>query len=308
MNLLHPVAFRFTTTIVAAMVVAFALLFLGGCVTNGARTVYRDASLSSVAERDQIFCDLLVKALDYEALYTLAGGLKPMSTGIWRGSFTVDEPELSELRSVRAALAPLRNDLWYADVQVFNNIHEGERSVHAFVVHRGALSRMIERFNPFWSPWGITLCTHPSEVVAIVDRMPRADRWRGYGYLFGYPADAVDFFVEAGLAAEDDREIGPGKDRRFIQIPTFAAETGRFTYAVPVDHVPTAADEALAREASRILAAYSERRGRMRDTRAMTTELHRLNSRFESAAIAAAAIRDTHQLREEVTDAVLDAR
>lgn len=231
-----------------------------------------------------------------------------MSTGIWRGSFAVDDPELAELRAVRSALAPLRNDIWHADVQVFDNIHDGERSIHAFVVHRGALSRMIERFEPFWSPWGITPCTHPSEILAVVDRMPRADRWRGYGYFFGYPVDAVDFFVEAGLAAEDGREVGPGKDRQFIQIPTFAAESGRFTYAVPPDHVHTAADEALASEARRILNAYSERRGQINDTRAMLSELRRLNRQLESAAMMAAEVRDTHQDTEGVPDAVLDAR
>lgn len=138
--------------------------------------------------------------------------------------------------------------------------------------------------------------------------MPKADRWRGYGYLFGYPADAVDFFIEAGLSAEDDSEVGPGKDRRFIQIPTHAAESGRFTYAVPLDHVRSAGDEALASEANLILAAYTEHRGRMGDARAMTFELRRLNQRFESTAIGAAKVRDARHRREGVTDAVLDTR
>ncbi len=226
---------------------------------------------------------LLREAADHEALYTLAGGLKPMSTGIWRGAFEVDAPDLAELRCVRAQLTPLCNDIWYADVQVFDNIHDGERSVHAFVVHLASFARMIERHERFWSPWGITPCTHPSVVVAVVDRMPKADRWRAYGYLFGYPNDAVDFFVEAGLAAEDNGDVGPGKDRRFTQIPTYAAETGRFTYAVPLNHIPTPADETLAAEANRILAAYAERRSRMRDAGRTITELRRLNRQFEVA-------------------------
>lgn len=224
---------------------------------------------------------LLNEAADHEALYTLAGGLKPMSTGIWRGSFRTDDPDLADLRGVRAALAPLRTDIWYADVQVFSNTYDGERSAHAFVVHRASLARMVERFEVFWCAWGITACTHPAEIVAVVDRMPKADRWRGYGYLFGYPTDAVEFFIEAGLAAEDGREVGPGKDRRFIQIPTYAAETGRFAYAVPLDHVPTADDEALASEATRVLAAYTKRKERMRDVRSMVTELRRMNDRSE---------------------------
>ncbi|MDB4775622.1 hypothetical protein OAG62_00715 [bacterium] len=122
---------------------------------------------------------------------------------------------------------------------------------------------------------------HPAEIVAIVDRMPRADRWRGYGYLFGYPDHAVDFFVEAGVAADDGRAAGPGKDREFVHIPTHATDSGRFTYAVPLDHVPTIADRRLAERAGLILAAYEERRARMLDPRRTAEELLRLNARFE---------------------------
>ncbi len=278
---------------------------LGGCVASShSHTATPHSAVS--AEIDSY--SLLLEAADHEALYTLAGGLKPMSTGIWNGSFSVEHPDLGELMAVRASLAPLRNDLWYADVQVFDNIHEGERSMHAFVVHRAALARMIERFESFWSPYGITPCTHPSEIVAVVDRMPKADRWRGYGYLFGYPADAVDFFVEAGLAAEDGREVGGGKDRQFIQIPTFAEDNGRFTYAAPLDHVRTEADEALARTSSSILLSYSAHRGRLHDAEDIVALMRRLNRHFEDAAIAAAAVRDTRYTGGGVEDAVLDAR
>ncbi len=291
---------------IAAFVSLAVAIALGGCAAgpHGVTETNRASEVVTGIESSA----LLREAADHEALYTLAGGLKPMSTGFWRGSFVVEEPDLEDLRNIRAALAPLRNDIWYADVQVFDNIHDGERSVHAFVVHRGAMARMIKRYEPFWSPWGVTPCTHPSEVVAVVDRMPKADRWRGYGYLFGYPADAVDFFVEAGLAAEDGREVGPGEDRRFIQIPTYAAETGRFTYAVPLDHVPSAADRELAAEADRILAAYRERRARMVDARSMIVQLRRLNSRFESAASAVARTRDARRAEKGALDAVLDTR
>jgi len=43
---------------------------------------------------------LLLKALDGEALYTIAGGLKPMSSGIYSGSIKVDAADLAR----RAAL------------------------------------------------------------------------------------------------------------------------------------------------------------------------------------------------------------
>ena len=273
---------RNRTTIVgmlAWVVTAFALV---GCTSGPEVPADPRTPEGNIRPADPL--QLIRETAEHEGLYTLAGGLKPMSTGIWRGSYEIDAPDLADLREVRQALEVLRNDAWYADVQVFAKPHDGERSAHAFVIHRKALARMIERHDSFWGPWGITPCTHPAEIVAIVDRMPRDDRWRGYGYLFGYPDHAVDFFVEAGLAAEDGREVGPGKDRQFVQIPTSAADSGRFTYAVPIDHVPTMTDQALADHARLILDAYEQRRPKMRDVGGAIDELLRLNDRFEGMA------------------------
>jgi hypothetical protein len=35
---------------------------------------------------------------------------------------------------------------------------------------------MIDRERDFWSPLGISTCTHPAEIVAVADRLPRAQR------------------------------------------------------------------------------------------------------------------------------------
>ena len=266
-----------------ALALAFVLQTLAGCVASPENSLDAWRPPSGYIPVDRF--ELIRDAADQEAIYTLAGGLKPMSSGIWQGSFELDNPDLTEIRDVRRALTHLCNDVWYADVQVFEHADEGERQAQAFVVHRDAFARMIERHETYWSPLGITPCTHPAEVVAIVDRMPRPDRWRGYGYLFGYPDHAVDFFVEAGMAQDDDGEIGLGKDREFIQIPTHAADSGRFTYAVPLGHVSTPADRALAERASLILAAYEERRSRMHDVDDAVDALLRLNQQFEDLSV-----------------------
>ncbi|MEM8874215.1 MAG: hypothetical protein AAGD32_08130 [Planctomycetota bacterium] len=274
---------------IAARMCLFIAFVLGGCTVPPPGIANTDGTTLDAPAIDTL--SLLREAADHEALFTLAGGLKPMSSGIWRGTFLVDDPDLSEVREVRAALAPLRNDVWYADVQVYDEPYDGERFADAYVVHRAALAGMIERYESFWSPWGITPDTHPAEVVAVVDRMPKADRWRGYGYLFGYPADAVDFFVEAGIAADQGGDVGPGKDRRFIHIRTYAEAQGRFTYAVPLEHVLTDADKALADQARWILEAYTQRRTRMTDVRNALTELRRLNERFDAAVVVDGASR-----------------
>lgn len=255
--LLHRTS-RFTTTLAAAMVVAFTLLFTGGCVANAPTTADRDAPLSTVAERDQ-FRELLLKALDREALYTLVGGLKPLSTGFWQGKIDVAAPDTAEVERIRRALAPLRSQTYYADVQTFATAHDGKRHVEGYVVHRAALAAMLQREAAFWSPLGITPCTHPAEIVAIVDRLPRAERWRAYGLLFGYPNYAIDFFVEATEHARTNGgEVGPGKDREFYHIPTASAAEGQFTWAVPLGHVERDEDRSMRERAAAILAAYRD--------------------------------------------------
>jgi hypothetical protein len=240
------------------LAVAFAVLFAGGCATNAPTTADRDAPLSTVAERDQ-FRELLLKALDREALYTLVGGLKPMSTGFWRGTIDVAAADTTDVVRVRRALAQLRNHTYYADVQTFATAHDGKRHVEAYVVHRAALAEMVRREAAFWSPLGITPCTHPAEIVAIVDRLPRAERWRAYGLLFGYPNYAIDFFVEATeRASAEGGEVGPGKDREFYHVPTASAVEGQFTWAVPLGHVERDEDRAIRDRAAAILAAYRE--------------------------------------------------
>lgn len=258
MHSLHHRTSRFTTTLAAAIVVAFSLFFSGGCATNTPRTADRDAALSTVAERDQ-FRELLVKALDREALYTIVGGLKPLSTGFWRGEIDVAAADTAEIVRIRRALAPLRNQTYYADVQTFADAHDGQRHVEAYVVHRAAMAAMLRRETAFWSPLGITPCTHPVEIVAIVDRLPRAERWRAYGLLFGYPNYAIDFFVEATERARaQGEEVGPGKDREFYHVPTSSAVKDQFTWAVPIGHVERDEDRSIRERAAAILAAYQD--------------------------------------------------
>ncbi|XVJ60057.1 MAG: hypothetical protein HEQ23_11945 [Tepidisphaera sp.] len=244
------------TILATAMVVALALFFSGGCATNTARTADRDAPLTTANERDQ-FRELLLKALDREALYTLVDGLKPLSTGFWHGRVDLAAPDTAEIARVRRALAPLRSATYYADVQTFATVHDGKRHIEAYIVHRDALKAMIEREAAFWSPLGITPCTHPAEVVAVVDRLPKADRWRAYGLLFGYPNYAIDFFVEANERAKaTGGEVGPGKDREFYHIPTASGKDGQFTWAVPLGHIEREEDRAIRLRAAEILAAY----------------------------------------------------
>jgi hypothetical protein len=258
------------------------VFFAGGCAPCAATTPDRDAPLSSVAAREQ-FRELLLTALDREALYTLVGGLKPVSTGFWRGEIDLAVADTSELVRVRRALAPLRNRTYYADVQAFATARDGRRHIEAYIVHRAALAEMLRREAAFWSPLGVTPCTHPAEAVAVVDRLPRADRWRAYGLLFGYPNYAIDFFVRAGERARvEGGETGPGKDREFYHVPTASAVEGRFTWAVPIGHVERDEDRAIRDRAATILAAFCDKRSRITSATMPMVHVEALNRQFST--------------------------
>lgn len=238
----------------AVVLVACQVGLAFACASRQWSRAERDAPLSTPAETSR-FRELLATALDREALYTLVGGLKPLSTGFWHGEIAIAGADLAELEAVRRALAPLRDGTYYADVQVFSTAHDGKRALEAYVVHLDSLAAMIEREKGFWSPLGISPSTHPSEIVAVVDRLPRPERWRAYGFLFGYPRYAIDFFVEA-TGREGDFEMGPGKDRDFFHVPTVSAAEGRFTWAVPRGHAECAEDRAIRHAAARILESF----------------------------------------------------
>lgn len=200
---------------------------------------------------------VLLAALDEESLYTLAGGLKPVSCSFWQQRFDVGKPDLREVRSVRAALAVWRNEELWADVHAFDAAYEGHRTAQAYVVDRAALAALLDEHAAFFAPYGLLPDTHPAEVFAVVERMPELDRHRGLGLLFGYPLHAIDFFVASMADKQPGEKPSP---RRFVNIPTFSGEQGRFVYAVPADQPDLPADRELRERAAPILARYRELR------------------------------------------------
>ena len=206
--------------------------------------------------------ELLLRALDNEALFTLAGGLKPMSTVGSTITFSVSEPDTAAVAERRRLLSVWRcgADL-YADARIFRAINDGRRSASSEVFHRPAVDAVLTRHAAFFAPLGLTPGSHPMEVLTTIEWSDRAPRWRGQGYLYGYPDYAVDFFVDAG---ESEARGGGFVPRDPIRIPTFGATPDRsnFVWTVPKGHQQNDADREIAGRAARILAAYTERRGR----------------------------------------------
>jgi hypothetical protein len=197
---------------------------------------------------------LALKMLDSEALYTLTGGLKPISEGFWQVRFPEGRDTTPDVDAVRAALEdlPLGPDI-EAGVYVFATPFDGKRSAAAFVAHKPSVRALVERRRDVFEPLGVTSAMSPQRVLELIDRAPGSARWRGFGLVFGYPEYAVEFFVAAG-----ERQAATGKfvERDFLNLPTFASDRGRFVYAVPKGHVERDEDRRLKATTEDIFARY----------------------------------------------------
>lgn len=232
---------------------------------------------------------LLLATGDGEGLYTLAGGLKPVSSDFARVTITVtpdtDRVALDSLATLQAATQALRcGPITFVMLEFAETYTRPDstryRMAAGYVVHREALARAIARHADFWRALGVTPDLAPAAVLAAVEHAPRAERWRGYGYLFGYPDEAVDFFVSAG---EMQDSTGVFVRRDFRRIETFrkfgggdgdSAPLSSFVYAVPLGAPESDADRALRSSAAPLYARYVVER-----------ERHRVGDRIDAVAL-----------------------
>lgn len=219
---------------------------------------------------------VLLEAGDGEALYTLANGLKPLSSGRAFTLQTVPAPRAAALDSLdllRRATRVLQCGEIGAFVHVFTATSSSgdsitRRAAEVVLFHRGRVAEAVQAHAAFFATLAITPSADVREVLAAVENAPRADRWRGYGLLFGYPDDAVDFFVRAGVEGDSTRAIVPRDFRRIDTYRKFPAARDEpptlssFVYAVPKGAPESDADRALREAAAPIYARYVNERAR----------------------------------------------
>jgi hypothetical protein len=126
-----------------------------------------------------------------------------------------------------------------------------------YVISRKSFEKKLAEYPAFFGQFGITQSSQPAMVITHMENGDTYNRWRGYGYLFGYPGYAVDFFVQAG---EKQKETGKFVERRFFHIPVFAGNEGYFTYAFPMDQVSGSIDSSIYRSGYLTLKKYSTKR------------------------------------------------
>jgi hypothetical protein len=233
--------------------------------------------VTSLTAAERMLADrVLLEAADGEALYTLAGGLKPLSSGraiqlrVAPPATRAARDSLNALRRVAAALHCGEIGAFVHAFTATSTARDSsvQRALEVVVYHRASVARAVERHAAFFATLAITPAADVREVLAAVENAPRADRWRGYGLLFGYPDEAVDFFVRAGVEGDSTRQLVPRDFRRIETWRRFAAERdgplvlSTFVYAVPKGSAESSADRALREAAAPIFARYAQERAR----------------------------------------------
>lgn len=236
-----------------------AVAFASCSTSHQIRKSYNRFSSDEKAKADS----MLAWALDHEALYTLCDTLKPMSSVQFfrMPVLSLEKRQQDSARQELATLQHIVNKLSVGDFQFVLNPFERTDSIYRnmeiYVFRKSRLQSLITTHADFFSKWGITAKANPASVLAITEYEHKYDRWRSYGYLFGYPDYAVDFFVDAGKSQDSTKEF---VKRDFFAIPVYAGEKGYFTYAIPKDHITGAIDSVLYSRSMKVLSRYKELR------------------------------------------------
>jgi hypothetical protein len=233
------------------------------CVTGNASVKKAYQNMNKTEK--QIADSLIAYALDHEAIYTLLDTLKPISSVkfyklplVSKDSKQVDSAFLV-LHSIQYVVNKLSNDDILFLANPFERIDSIFKNIEIFAVRRSQMAKVIAKHQTFYNYLGINPRSHPASVLAITEYEQKYDRWRSYGYLFGYPDYAVDFFVNAGKSQDSTKEF---VKRDFISIPVYANEKGYFTYAVPKGYQKNETDSLIYIKANQTLSYYKKIRSR----------------------------------------------
>lgn len=239
------------------------VLFLMACSSS------KHIATSNRTINQSLADSLLAYALDHEALYTLADTLKPMSSvkflryAVAKDSIMQDgdavviqnDSLINLIDQFNTVCKELSNDTWQFVMVPFQRTEKNMRNLEIYVIRKDAFANKIKQYQSFFGQWGFTPNTNPAVVLSVIEYETKWDRNRAYGYLFGYPAYAVDFFVEANKMQQADvnKKIIP---RNFFAIPVFAGNQGYFTYAMPKTHQPNDIDSTIYNKAQSTLTKY----------------------------------------------------
>lgn len=241
---------------------------------------------------------LLLKALDGEALYTIVGGLKPMSSGFQSFRMMVELPRMEAAEAEKTI-----GELGAKKEEALTNQEKGRLSLAKRSIERRDTLKEIDETKRIFGKWRCG-----EELYADIHHYAQSYEGRRFydAVVFSRPALAqmlaakIDFFSRIGVTAEsqpletlyaveynqssqrfagygylfgypdyavrffveasdDEKFTGKFVERGFINLPTVSGDS-RFVYAVPKNHAENEADKTLRAKADKIFNEYKRRR------------------------------------------------
>lgn len=280
--------------IIIVMFFIFPVLSVWGQTPRAECFPFEQLSVSDRAKAEE----LLLKALDGEALYTLVGGLKPMSSGFRSFQLStaytrLDAAQAKEVLNRLAAKKPdeLTNEE-KRQLEQANFAEDKRRTLEKINETRAILEKWrcgeeifadVQHFSAVYDG--------KRYLETVVFSRPRlgemlglkADFFARWGITrnshplevlyavdgdqtsarfggYGYLFGYPDYAVRFfAQASEEEKFSGTFIERDFISLPTFAGDN-RFVYAVPKGHIDNQADIQLRRRTQKVFDEYQRRR------------------------------------------------
>lgn len=254
--------------LVSILYIAIAVLGIA-CSSIRQQGIQHTSSYQQLSKDDRTLADsLILHALDNEALYTVIGRLKPMSSvadiyikvprdsasdkTIYYGQ-SVEPASVEKLARYQRVVNALQfGDLHFV-MSPYKIYTKDRRAMSVNVYRTSLLDSMIRANMNFYTQLGFVPGCNPAALISTTEGSDIAARYRSYGYLYGYPEHAVRFFVEASI---NYNQKGEKTGRQFFNIPVYAGEKGRFVYAISKDAQPGPIDSAIYKRAVQSLEHY----------------------------------------------------
>ena len=258
------------------LILPFVLLVaLTGCGVNQELAAVKKSSIaySALSAEDKQLADTLIKkVLDNEGLYTVVGSLKPISSvsnlslkiarkdSLIKGNRNISDVNSADYKKLlqyqRVVSALQFGDLKFV-MTPYKVSENGQRLMQINVYRQGLVDSLVNANREFFGQFGYAPGVSGDLLINTTEYEKKYDRFRSYGYLFGYPEHAVTFYVEASII---DDEKGTFVKRDFFQIPVFSGPKGHFVYAYPKGTIPGTLDEAIKARAEYALRNYEQAR------------------------------------------------
>ncbi|WP_378988533.1 hypothetical protein [Pedobacter lithocola] len=224
-----------------------------------------------MSQTDKQLADTLIKkVLDNEGLFTVVSGLKPMSSvtelylkittadTLRRGDRRITDTTSEDLKKLKR-YQQIVNSLNFGDLKFmispYRITQKDSRPIQITVNRRSLVDSLLKAEQSFFGQFGFVPGTSPEILVNTTEYEHKYNRFRAYGYLFGYPEHAVDFFTVASISND---KTGVFVKRDFFQIPVFSAIRGHFVYAVPQGYKPDEVDSTILNRAKFYLLQYEK--------------------------------------------------